>query len=613
MKELAIVRPSNPSTFMPSSLKDGVVEVEALLREPKFRNGVFEVELDGALFPLEGLTTKEANAAVRITGTCNLSHLIPKTASEQRDYKFSLRYTCDGEALSSNPSTISFWPPERRRLAIGGFLAPDSAGAEIVGDFLIVEGWAAKAGCSIESVEFQIQERKFFCDRINTPTPTVGASLPSLREALHGGFSLVLTNEQVGWVETSQFELTARITFSDKSQLELPHRGILWSGLTITQVLKGRTRSALFVSNNLSGVEGAPKVIFQVISIAREEGWDCKVIAPKGGELEKPLKELGVEVCVVEELYLAHTKKRDDFARKTERALAEFDRFQPQFVFGNTIEAFWAIRHAQALGLRNAWLIHESVDPRSAFPELDSTIRGLFLTTLRRTERALFVSDQTRELFGKFIGESAVIPNGVAELTYTYTERLAVRAEKRAELELPDEVPLMINVGTLCKRKGQDFFVEVLSGLRHLPWVALLIGGRKDDFRGDLERRISELGLRARVRIIDETPDVATYYAASDIAVITSREESAPLVSLEALNWSLPIVSTDVFGLAEQLENSGAAMLSPPDNRELFSHHLERFLNDRELRERCGARGKMWVQKRFSLLAIRERYRTMFR
>ena len=81
--------------------------------------------------------------------------------------------------------------------------------------------------------------------------------------------------------------------------------------------------------------------------------------------------------------------------------------------------------------------------------------------------------------------------------------------------------------------------------------------------------------------IVAETHEIARYYQAADVFVCTSRVESFPRVVLEAMAYGLPIVSTRVFGIAEQVgENVNALLYEPGDVPKLAAHLQQLIVDD---------------------------------
>jgi glycosyltransferase involved in cell wall biosynthesis len=93
---------------------------------------------------------------------------------------------------------------------------------------------------------------------------------------------------------------------------------------------------------------------------------------------------------------------------------------------------------------------------------------------------------------------------------------------------------------------------------------------------------------RERITIIPETRDVGRYYAAADLFVCTSRIESYPRVILEAMAAGLPIVTTPVFGIAEQVQRGVNALTFDPGDAEALGDTLARLVVDAGQRTRMA-------------------------
>jgi len=85
---------------------------------------------------------------------------------------------------------------------------------------------------------------------------------------------------------------------------------------------------------------------------------------------------------------------------------------------------------------------------------------------------------------------------------------------------------------------------------------------------------------RPNLQIIGETANVYPYYAAADLFVCSSYEESFPRVVLEAMAFALPIVSTAVHGIPEITRPELEAVLVPPGDTAALAEAMQRQLSD---------------------------------
>jgi glycosyltransferase involved in cell wall biosynthesis len=162
------------------------------------------------------------------------------------------------------------------------------------------------------------------------------------------------------------------------------------------------------------------------------------------------------------------------------------------------------------------------------------------------------------------------------------------RTEVRAE-------PQLLTVGRLDWEKNPVVAVEALARLSadggpraRLTWVGT--GRLKDDVRAAAER----LGVSDRVDLpgfVPIGPELLARYRDADLFVHVAVTEGTPQVLLEALSTGLPIVATDVGGVATALEDGAAGLLVAPRDPEALAAAVQRALADDEGRLARARRG----------------------
>lgn len=172
--------------------------------------------------------------------------------------------------------------------------------------------------------------------------------------------------------------------------------------------------------------------------------------------------------------------------------------------------------------------------------------------------------------------------------------RTVDRASAHAELNLADEIAIL-SLGTVCERKGQADWLHALAELPQASWSrlrCLIVGDRPmlgpgvpNTYSVELHRLRDALAApqRHRVEIIAETKSVQRYFRAADLFVCTSRIESAPRVLLEAMAVGLPIITTPVFGIPEQVREGINALFYAPGDTRALAAALGRLTTDNML------------------------------
>ena len=125
------------------------------------------------------------------------------------------------------------------------------------------------------------------------------------------------------------------------------------------------------------------------------------------------------------------------------------------------------------------------------------------------------------------------------------------------------EGPVVLCVGALIPRKGQDLLVQALP---RLPGITLLFAGQ-GQYRRSLEKIAEELGVDRRIGFLGSVPHdrLPRIYAAADVMALPSSSEGLANAWVESLACGTPIVITDVGGARELLDRPEAGQIVDRD------------------------------------------------
>jgi len=171
-------------------------------------------------------------------------------------------------------------------------------------------------------------------------------------------------------------------------------------------------------------------------------------------------------------------------------------------------------------------------------------------------------------------------------------EPVGARDDLRAQLSLQRHTLLCL--GRLVRVKGADVAIEAVAGLRD---AELLIAGEGPE-RTRLERLACERG--ARVRFLGCVGGTRKHalLAAADALVLPSRRlrsgrtEGVPTTMLEAMAAGLPIVASDVGGIASMIDHDRNGLLVEPERPVDLARGVTRLRCDRELGARMAEAAK---------------------
>ena len=135
----------------------------------------------------------------------------------------------------------------------------------------------------------------------------------------------------------------------------------------------------------------------------------------------------------------------------------------------------------------------------------------------------------------------------------------------------------IIWVGRFAEPKNPGLMIEAFARLPSSGYALDLLGD--GPMRADLEKRVDDVGLAARVRFLGYQPDVYAHMAHADLLVTSSDREGLPTVLVEALYAGLGIVSTDCgAGIRQILVDGIYGTIVPPNDPEAMAGAILREL-----------------------------------
>lgn len=180
------------------------------------------------------------------------------------------------------------------------------------------------------------------------------------------------------------------------------------------------------------------------------------------------------------------------------------------------------------------------------------------------------VSRHTAEQLSRYFGrnDAAVIPNGVDSRYFSPAELLPLREAVRQLWGFHHGDKVLLLMGNDWNTKGLPALLEAASLCSDLSLRLLIVGQESPD---PFAAKAEKLGLRGRVIFVTPDPDVRRFYAAADVLVAPTLEDSFNLPALEAMSCGLPVIVSANAGISEWITNGedGVILRNAQDGREL--------------------------------------------
>jgi glycosyltransferase involved in cell wall biosynthesis len=333
----------------------------------------------------------------------------------------------------------------------------------------------------------------------------------------------------------------------------------------------------LLATNDLSR-SGAPLLVFEMAQLLLADGYAPLVVSPVRGPFAARLRAIGVRVLVdgAVEAAPAWLLKLADRAR---------------WVLCNTV-ATAGVAAALAPRRPTLWYLHEVslLEARLARAEVRAAIDAVALLWAG----SALCADKLHGLRP----EVAVVPYGVAPL-----------GDPPAAAP---SGPLRIGVfGSIERRKGQDLAVAAMASLsaEERGGIALTLYGRilEPDFAEPVLAEAARLGIRYAGEL-----DHLAYTAAmtgTDAVLVSSRDDTLPLVSIDALGSGRMLLLSPDVGTAAWLEPEVSVLVAPDGTPAGFAALLRCALARKGDVPAIGAAARQAFDRHFSRDAFRQRLR----
>ena len=175
--------------------------------------------------------------------------------------------------------------------------------------------------------------------------------------------------------------------------------------------------------------------------------------------------------------------------------------------------------------------------------------------------------------------------------------------ELRKELGLTEK-KVIVSVGRLVHRKGQDVLIEAMPAIiKEVPQAHILMIG-EGPYRSYLENRVKSLGIQERVTFIGriQYADLPRYICAGDVFVMPSRSRLAGLeveglgiVYLEASACGLPVIAGNSGGAPDAVLEGETGLVVDGTKKEDVAAATIALLLDADRSKAMGIRGRQWI------------------
>jgi glycosyltransferase involved in cell wall biosynthesis len=349
-----------------------------------------------------------------------------------------------------------------------------------------------------------------------------------------------------------------------------------------------------------SELGGAQGHVYDLIKSLQQD-YDIHLAVGATGILTKKVEDLGIRVHIISNL-----KRRIDLAndlRSIQQCIAIIKLVKPDLVHCHSSKAGVVSRLA-------AWICRVPViftahgwgfDPRSPLVRRNIAL-GIEKILAPISTKIICVSESDRQLA---IALKVTPPRLVVTIhNGIVNESILTAVPERASLKL-------IMVARFNRaQKDQHTLMKAIAKIDR-P-IQLTLVGTGPDWE-ESKNTAENLGITDRVTFLGDRLDVPDLLADSQIFVLSTHYEGAPISILEAMRCGLPIIATNVNGIPEQVADGVTGILVPHQDVDALSAAISTLANDPDRRHQMGRAGKHKFAQEFTVEQMVEKTELLYR
>jgi len=182
----------------------------------------------------------------------------------------------------------------------------------------------------------------------------------------------------------------------------------------------------------------------------------------------------------------------------------------------------------------------------------------------------------------------------------------------RDELKIDRKAPLIGFVGQLDERKGIIYLLEAFKSVsKQIPKAKLLLVG-EGNLKGFIQNWVGENGLTEKVILTGFREDIPDVMRSIDLLALPSLWEGFGIVLIEAMASGKPVVATRTSNIPEVVRDGKTGLLVKPRDSEELAGAIIKLLEEEDLAEEMGRRGREWVKERFTLERMLDQLENLF-
>jgi len=375
-------------------------------------------------------------------------------------------------------------------------------------------------------------------------------------------------------------------------------------------ILTSTTQSpikVLFVAHEFTR-SGAPLALLEVINALQENKYECHLVGPNGGALDKDIERLNINrhsIKAINYLYGGGQGRAGQLLYLPLRLIINlflsfqilflFRSIKPQIIHLNSFAARFAAIPTLFCKSKVVWHLHEYYK----WDKIFQTIAAFFVSEV--SDEVLVVSSAALVWWSKNRDPRYRVLYGGTEVRDILDHR-----------HRPYDI---VFVGRFSYEKGFFVLLDALSKLQDIGIrkKVIAVGTHiSDETRSLVHNYLDLKKLSTSIEWIYDSPNPIQYIAQSKVLVLPSLREGLPRVILEAMSVGTTVVATNVGGIPEVINSSDVGILVQPGNVEQLFQAIVYLLQHEDDRIKKSIVAHRLLEHHFTLEIFQENIRRIY-
>ena len=345
---------------------------------------------------------------------------------------------------------------------------------------------------------------------------------------------------------------------------------------------------------------GADIILLTLLGNINRKKYNPIVVLPTNGPLVEKIREIGVQVEVIDYPILRRQyftpKGISDYVRTYLGACKKITAFAMEndisIIHVNTIAVLEGIYVSRKIAVPLLWHVHEILEHPKIVYYMTSALLGAF------SKKVIAVSEAVKN----HLKHSKLIRRDKIQVIYNGVNNNIFKPDNdttylKHEMKIPEDSFVIGMIGRVNAIKGQEDFLKIVCPLikKYDNVYAVMVGGvfQGQEWRMEaLKQRVQESGVSEKIRLLDYRMDAPNLHCLFDVYVLPSvQADSLPTVVLEAMASKRVVVGYKNGGIVEMVQDRKTGYLEEIGEAEALSEDIEQLILSKDLYAKMAQAG----------------------